>query len=160
MRRISASPWARAFRTTTVKDPDYAKVARTRLAAARSGELPRGRFFRVVMAELYWMARGRPRFVPLFLGGVLIVLGLISLSLSYAVARGWWQGTSQALGVGFVIGGVVDVLAITGVDRISRADDRRAQQFNDSLRHLLAVPDKGDDEEARRERAKAIAEFL
>ena len=43
----------------------------------------------------------------------LIVGGIVSSGLSDEVAKGWWQGTLQALGVGLVVGGLVDVLAIS-----------------------------------------------
>jgi hypothetical protein len=42
---------------------------------------------------------------------------------------GWWQGTLQALGVGLVVGGLVDVLAISKLNRViqSASDKDRAE---------------------------------
>lgn len=64
-------------------------------------------------------------------GLALIILGIVGLYLSYAVAQGWWQGTSQALGVGFFVGGVVDVLAISSLDRIIQNDELKRKRIND-----------------------------
>jgi hypothetical protein len=57
----------------------------------------------------------------------LIAVGVLCLSLSGAVARPgtWWQGTWQALGVGFVVGGIVDVLAISTMNQFASASQRR-----------------------------------
>ena len=60
-------------------------------------------------------------------GFALIAVGILCLSLSGTVARTgtWWQGTWQALGVGFVVGGIVDVLAISAMSQFSSASQRR-----------------------------------
>ena len=71
-------------------------------------------------------------------GLALIVLGIVGLYLSYAVAQGWWQGTSQALGVGFFVGGVVDVLAISSLDRINRNDELKRARINDRAAALAS----------------------
>ena len=44
------------------------------------------------------------------IGLALVVAGVACLCLSDLVARqgSWWQGTLDAFGVGFVIGGIVD----------------------------------------------------
>src|ERR1700735_2122377 len=63
-------------------------------------------------------------------GIVLVALGIASLYLSYAVVHGWWQGTTQAMGVGFFVGGVVDVLAIAGLGRVFRARDLTRDKDN------------------------------
>lgn len=75
-------------------------------------------------------------------GLILVMLGIVSLYLSDAVAQGWWQGTSQALGVGFIVAGVVDVLAISGLQGIVQSEDRR---INNQARWLLRRP-SGDGE--------------
>jgi hypothetical protein len=56
----------------------------------------------------------------LLAGAALIAAGIGALFWSHALASGsqaavsaWWQGTLQALGVGFIVGGLVDVLAIS-----------------------------------------------
>jgi hypothetical protein len=78
-------------------------------------------FFRVNFAQLV-----RRRLLILVIAFVLVLAGIISLYLSYAVAHGWWVGTLQAFGVGFVVGGLVDVLTISTLDQITRtAEDRR-----------------------------------
>jgi hypothetical protein len=57
------------------------------------------------------------------------VVGIVSLGLSDEVAMGWWQGTLQALGVRLVVGGLVDVLAISKLNRViqSASDKDRAE---------------------------------
>lgn len=74
----------------------------------------------------------------------MIALGFGALFWSHHLALGahdaaseWWQSTWQALGVGLMVGGVVDVLAITGLDRVAGAAERRRKIFNDELRKLL-----------------------
>jgi hypothetical protein len=55
---------------------------------------------------------------PVWLAGfILIAAGIICLYLSDKVVTGWWQGTLDAFGVGFIIGGIVDVLAISGLNQ-------------------------------------------
>lgn len=47
-------------------------------------------------------------------GLILATVGIVCLILSGAVVSpGWWQGTLQAFGVGFTVGGAVDVVAIS-----------------------------------------------
>ena len=78
----------------------------------------------------------RPTKVILLAGLALIAVGILCLSLSGAVARTgtWWQGTWQALGVGFVVGGIVDVLAIALISHFSSAWQGR---WNDLAERLL-----------------------
>ena len=56
-------------------------------------------------------------------GLALILAGILCLCLSGAVVTGWWQGTLDAFGVGFVVGGVVDVLAMSGLNQFSRKSE-------------------------------------
>jgi hypothetical protein len=86
--------------------------------------------------------RGRNTFIAA--GVALIVLGIGALIGSYTLAHGahalaqeWWEGTLQALGVGFAVGGAVDVLAIYGLNQIASADDLRRKQLNDRARSVL-----------------------
>jgi len=61
-------------------------------------------------------------------GFALIAAGIVCLYLSDAVAHpgSWWQGTLDAFGVGLVVGGVVDVLAISGLNQaLSRQQSQR-----------------------------------
>jgi hypothetical protein len=85
-------------------------------------------------------------------GVVLIALGIGALIGSYALAHGahalaegWWEGTLQALGVGFVVGGLVDVLAIYGLNRIVSADDLRRKQLNDRARAIFQAAYKNEE---------------
>jgi len=103
------------------------------------------------------------RRVVVAVGVVLFVLGVGALVWSYllahgahALAQGWWEGTLQAMGVGFVVGGLVDVLAVTGLNRIVSADDRRRQQLNERAR--LVVQAEYRDEDTRREALDAFLE--
>jgi hypothetical protein len=56
-----------------------------------------------------------------------IAAGILCLCLSGAVFTGWWQGTLQAFGVGFTVGGVVDVLAISRLNQVIRYEDQGEQ---------------------------------
>jgi hypothetical protein len=38
---------------------------------------------------------------------------------------GWWQGTLDAFGVGFVVGGIVDVVAISKLNQVLAERQRR-----------------------------------
>jgi hypothetical protein len=69
-----------------------------------------------------------------WLGFWLVVLGIFCLIVSDKDVHGWWQGTLQAFGVGFIVGGMVDVIAISSLDRILKADQREREQFNSSAR--------------------------
>jgi hypothetical protein len=52
-------------------------------------------------------------------GVALIAVGVLCLCLSGAVVGpGWWQGTLDAFGVGFIVGGVVDVLALSLLNQV------------------------------------------
>jgi hypothetical protein len=73
-----------------------------------------------------WLARQG----PVWLAGIgLIVIGILCLFLSDAVAvtGTWWQGTLDAFGVGFVVGGLVDVLAISGLDQAQRRRENNVE---------------------------------
>jgi hypothetical protein len=70
-------------------------------------------------------------------GFALIVAGILCLCLSGAVFTGWWQGTLDAFGVGFVVGGMVDVLAISGLNQIFAAEDQRQRENNRQAEWIL-----------------------
>jgi hypothetical protein len=76
-------------------------------------------------------------------GLALIAVGILCLSLSGAVARAgtWWQGTWQALGVGLVVGGIVDVLATSAMSQFSGASQRR---WNDEASTILFRAERAD----------------
>jgi hypothetical protein len=67
--------------------------------------------------------------VVMLAGFALIGVGGLCLYLSYAVARtsSWSQGTLDAFGVGFVVGGVVDVLAISGLNSVVTGEQKLRQ---------------------------------
>lgn len=69
----------------------------------------------------------------------LIVVGIVSSGLSDEVAKGWWQGTLQALGVGLVVGGLVDVLAIS---KLSQVSDKEQAKYRLQAEAIVAqIPD-------------------
>lgn len=76
------------------------------------------------MVRKWWKAiRNLP---PVTVAGLgLIVVGIVSLGLSDEVAKGWWQGTLQALGVGLVVGGLVDVLAISKLNQVIQTASKK-----------------------------------
>jgi len=77
-----------------------------------------------------------PKYLPvltsqrlIWLAGLaLITSGVVCLYLSDAVARpgSWWQGTLDAFGVGFTVGGIVDVVAISLITK-SSLETRRGE---------------------------------
>ncbi len=82
------------------------------------------------------MVRLQPNTSSIFIAGrltwitgiTLSALGVICLYLSDQVVTGWWQGTLGAFGAGFIIGGVVDVLAVSGLAYISKTEERWLQE--------------------------------
>ena len=77
------------------------------------------------------MFRGRR---PLWAGGFgLIALGVVGLYLSYAATQGWWQSTCQALGVGFLVGGLVDVLTISLLTQLIQKNEENAAQIKERI---------------------------
>jgi hypothetical protein len=67
--------------------------------------------------------------VVLLTGFVLIVVGIVCLYLSdnVASAGSWRQATLDAFGVGFIVGGLVDVLAISLLNQIITGEQRRRE---------------------------------
>jgi hypothetical protein len=47
------------------------------------------------------------------------------------------QGTLDAFGVGLIIGGIVDVLAISALNQRARTDEQELQENNQRARQLL-----------------------
>jgi len=95
-----------------------------------------------------WLVLTFRRQGPVWVAGfALIVAGIFCLCLSGMVVGGWWQGTLDAFGVGFVVGGIVDVLAISGLNQIvakrqkiyeeDQAREQRRRQANQQAEFLL-----------------------
>jgi hypothetical protein len=78
-------------------------------------------------------------------GFILVLLGIGGLVWSHTLAyasnptsiESWWEGTLQALGVGFIVGGLVDVFAVSGLDARRRRDDDRRRSTTGRAMHLL-----------------------
>jgi hypothetical protein len=86
----------------------------------------------------------RSRLLILLAGVGLIMAGILCLCLSGAVFTGWWQGTLDAFGVGFTVGGIVDVLAIFALNQSVAADERRREENDERAQEILKMPP--DDE--------------
>jgi len=84
-------------------------------------------------------------------GLALIVVGTLCLSLSAAVARtgSWWQGTLDAFGVGAIAGGVVDVLAIFGLNQTISGEQRRREN-NRKAQEIRNADPMGPEDQGRR----------
>ena len=98
-------------------------------------------------------------------GFALITAGISCLYVSDKAAHGWWQGTLQAFGVGFIIAGVVDVIAISGLNQImARTTDERLRAGNDQARSILGmfegVDPGGIPVEAYRRQAQEATQYL
>jgi hypothetical protein len=73
-------------------------------------------------------------------GIVLIVVGIVCLVLSGAVFTGWWQGTLDAFGVGLIVGGIVDVLAISLMNQILGGPTWGRRDINRQAEWIVAWP--------------------
>jgi hypothetical protein len=73
-------------------------------------------------------------------GIALIASGITCLYLSDKIVTGWWQGTLQAFGVGFIVGGIVDILAISGLNQRIKTEDQRKQEYNRQAEEMLRTP--------------------
>ena len=127
--------------------------AKRAMAAARSssgwrpgGSTPGDLWLEAQMASLvnffpHWYERIPVRVLVRAAAFGLSALGFLCLCLSALVAPtgSWWQGTLDAFGVGFVVGGVVDVLAIFGLNHIVVDEDRRREQVNQQARQILEM---------------------
>ena len=69
----------------------------------------------VVQSQAHLWVLGSGQLVVLLAGFALIMVGVGCLFLSGMVAASgsWWQGALDAFGVGFVVGGLVDVVAVS-----------------------------------------------
>jgi hypothetical protein len=67
--------------------------------------------------------------VAVLAGVGVVAAGVVCLYLSGEVARpgSWWQNTLDAFGVGFVVGGLIDVIAISGLNQILAGDQQRRE---------------------------------
>jgi hypothetical protein len=82
-----------------------------------------------------------PRWAVWLAGFVVILAGIACLVLSDGIIHGWWQGTFQAIGVGFIVGGLVDIMAISAVTHLSGEDATQRdlqEQTLESAQQLLA----------------------
>jgi hypothetical protein len=73
----------------------------------------------------------------------LAVAGVVCLYLSYRAHGGsWWQSTLDAFGVGFVVGSIVDVVAISILtQRLEDLNDKR-HAYDRRAETLLSTPSK------------------
>jgi hypothetical protein len=86
-------------------------------------------------------------------GFILIALGIGALYWSRALAseanapaNGWWEGTLQALGVGFAVGGLVDVLAVSGLEGVIRSEEGKRKNFNTCAYEILGSQSRDKQE--------------
>jgi hypothetical protein len=84
-------------------------------------------------------ARWRISWTVTLAGFAVIVIGVLCLCLSALVAApaSWWQGTLDAFGVGFVVGGVIDVLAIFGIERVVSHATQRGTSADQEAKEIL-----------------------
>ena len=74
------------------------------------------------------------------IGVALVVTGIACLCLSYLVAPqgSWWQGTLDAFGVGFVIGGIVDGVSMNLLADYMSRSAREREEVNAQATELVA----------------------
>jgi hypothetical protein len=112
------------------------------------------------MVRKWW--RAVRKLPPVTMAGLgLIVVGIVSLGLSDEVAMGWWQGTLQALGVGLVVGGLVDVLAISKLNRViqSASDKNRAENKRQAEAIVAQIQSASDKDRAENKRQADMAQI-
>jgi hypothetical protein len=109
--------------------------------------MPFGRW--LVSRSLVWWSG----FVLIAVGIGALIWSRLLVSGSETPVTGWWQGTLQALGVGLIVGGLVDVLAISGLNRVMA----QREQINDSWRTMLDSEGKYPDRAAYE---KALHTFI
>jgi len=82
-------------------------------------------------------------------GLALVAVGIVCLILSGAVVGpGWWQGTLQAFGVGFTVGGVVDVVAISLMNQVLGSESQQHRDLDwQAFRLLSNLYDLADEYE-------------
>lgn len=86
----------------------------------------------------WWRRQMNPSQTLIWLAGAALILaGILCLCLSGAVFTGWWQGTLGAFGVGFTVGGIVDVLAIFALNQSVTTEDRQMQENNQQAREIF-----------------------
>lgn len=93
---------------------------------------------------------------PVVLAGFAVVaVGITCLYLSDAVALtgSWWQATLDAFGVGFVVGGLIDVLAISGLNQVLTREQTRGENNREAIEIL-------DSNMSREQKADAAIELL
>jgi hypothetical protein len=110
----------------------------------------------VLLSVLLWLFGGwrvwlRRQRTLVQAGCAVIVFGVLCLCLSGMVVPtgSWWQGTLGAFGVGFVVGGVIDMLAISGLNQVLAREQRRREEFS----HQVDAIDKITDPLARADAA-------
>jgi hypothetical protein len=93
-------------------------------------------------------------------GSILVTVGIICLYASGAVARtgSWWQSTLDAFGVGLIVGGIVDVTAISLLNQILRGTPRMRRKAGNAMAHVLLTA--GLEESTGTYSSKFITEFL
>jgi hypothetical protein len=82
--------------------------------------------------------------LPYTMAGVGVILaGILFLGLSAAVATAgsWWQSTFDAFGAGLVVGGLVDVLAISWLNRREQRKQQAATRQADFVLEHQSDPD-------------------
>jgi hypothetical protein len=99
------------------------------------------------MDRKWW--RAVRKLPPVTMAGLgLILAGIVSLCLSDEVATGWWQGTLQALGVGLIVGGLVDVLAISKLNQaIQSASEKDRADIKGQAEAIVAQIQAASDKD-------------
>ena len=83
----------------------------------------------------------KPGRLIILAGFALIAVGIVCLYLSDAVVHGWWQGTLDAFGVGFIVGGLVDVLAISMLQQVLAGEQARGEAYREAKAILSSSTD-------------------
>lgn len=96
-------------------------------------------------AFLHWLRRDGQQRQRLIVGAgfAIIAVGVFCLCLSGMVADpgSWWQGTLDAFGVGFVVGGIIDVIALSGLNQVIAAEDARRREAERKALAILHLPE-------------------
>jgi hypothetical protein len=80
-----------------------------------------------------WWRRHRGMVLVFLAGLALVAVGIVCLYLSDARVHGWWQSTLDGLGVGFIVGGLVDVVAISLLNNFLTTEQARRESYREAL---------------------------
>ena len=146
---VAASLFNRVVNGTDEARQNSLRARRILAEISEPGAVARSR------ARLWVLGSGQ--LVVLLAGLALIVAGVVCLFLSGMVAAtgSWWQGTLGPFGVGFVLGGLVDVVAVSLLSWMVNGADIVRQNSQQAM--IIYFPEADEPQKRRKAAAEALA---